>query len=172
MTGENTMVRSETPEPAGGDQSLGDLVALAAKDVSALIRYEIDLAKGELKRDMQRAAVSGALFGFCAFAACLILVVLCFAEAYGLRAAGAPGGLYGAFLWVVLTIAVLAAAAALAARVVLRKFSGMRRTKKTVRDDLAMLRHKGQDTEHAAAAAPAQGNGSGGPAPIPASPAR
>ena len=39
------MVHSETPGPAGGEQSLGDLVALAAKDVSQLIRYEIDLAK-------------------------------------------------------------------------------------------------------------------------------
>ena len=41
------MVRSEVPEPAGDGQSLGDLVALAAKDVSQLIRYEIDLAKTE-----------------------------------------------------------------------------------------------------------------------------
>ena len=37
------MVRSEVPEPAADGQSLGDLVALAAKDVSQLIRYEIDL---------------------------------------------------------------------------------------------------------------------------------
>ena len=54
------MVRSETPEPAGDDQSLGDLVALAAKDVSQLIRYEIDLAKSELKGDVQRIGLAGA----------------------------------------------------------------------------------------------------------------
>ena len=52
------MVRSETPEPAGADQSLGDLVALAAKDVSQLIRYEIDLAKTELKGDAQRVGMA------------------------------------------------------------------------------------------------------------------
>jgi hypothetical protein len=55
----DAMVRSETPEPAGGDQSLGDLVALAAKDVSQLIRYEIDLAKTELKGDAKRVGLAG-----------------------------------------------------------------------------------------------------------------
>src|ERR1700729_202964 len=61
------MVRSETPEPAGADQSLGDLVALAAKDVSQLIRYEIDLAKTELRGDMKRVGLAGALAGAAAF---------------------------------------------------------------------------------------------------------
>ena len=70
------MVRSETPGPAGDDQSLGDLVALAAKDVSQLIRYEIDLAKSELKGDVQRIGLAGALGGMAAFVACLVLVLL------------------------------------------------------------------------------------------------
>ena len=52
------MARSVKPEPVGGDQSLGDLVALAAKDVSQLIRYEIDLAKTELKADAQRVGIA------------------------------------------------------------------------------------------------------------------
>ena len=52
------MVRSETPEPAGGNQSLGDLVALAAKDASQLIRYEIDLAKSELMGDVERIGLA------------------------------------------------------------------------------------------------------------------
>mgnify|MGYP001313761838 CR=1 FL=1 len=61
------MVRSETPEPVGADQSLGDLVALAAKDVSQLIRYEIDLAKTELRGDLKRVGLAGALAGVAAF---------------------------------------------------------------------------------------------------------
>src|ERR1700733_11616679 len=111
------MVRSETPEPAGGDQSLGDLVALAAKDVSQLIRYEIDLAKTELRGDMKRVGLAGALAGVAAFVGCLVLVLLCIAFAFGLvtlgiwtwaaflvvagtceRLAGAGGG--GAPFWV------------------------------------------------------------------------
>ena len=80
------MVRSETPEPAGADQSLGDLVALAAKDVSQLIRYEIDLAKTELKGDARRVGMAAGAVGLAAFVACLVLVLLSFALAYGLIA--------------------------------------------------------------------------------------
>jgi membrane protein implicated in regulation of membrane protease activity len=172
----DSMVRSETPEPAGDDQSLGDLVALAAKDVSQLVRYEINLAKRELRGNVQRAAFEGALFGFCALAGCLILILLCFAYAYGLQAAGAPGGLWGAFLLVTATVAVLAAIAGFAAWLGwrrLRRLSGMRRTRKTVSDDLAMLRRgKGQDAENADRHAVPQGDGRGGPAQIPSRPAR
>ncbi len=82
------MVHSETPGPAGGDQSLGDLVALAAKDVSQLIRYEIDLAKTELKGDAKRVGIAVAGFGLAAFVGCLVLVLLCIALAYGLIALG------------------------------------------------------------------------------------
>src|SRR5260370_16453355 len=92
------MVRSETPEPAGGDQSLGDLVALAAKDVSQLVRYEIDLAKTELRGDVRRIGLAGALAGVAAFVGCLVLVLLSFAFAYGLYAIGAPGGFLVALL--------------------------------------------------------------------------
>src|ERR1700733_8716171 len=76
------MVRSETPEPVGGDQSLGDLVALAAKDVSQLVRYEIDLAKTELRGDLKRVGLAGALAGVAAFVGCLVLVLLCIAFAF------------------------------------------------------------------------------------------
>src|SRR3954451_23545919 len=82
------MAHSETPGPAGGDQSLGDLVALAAKDVSQLIRYEIDLAKTELKGDVRRIGLAGALGGVAAFVACLVLVLLSIALAFGLVALG------------------------------------------------------------------------------------
>src|SRR5262249_61708206 len=91
IAGVRTQARAE-PASTGDDQSLGDLVALAAKDVSQLIRYEIDLAKTELRADIKRGAMAGALFGFAAFVACLVLVLLSFALALGLRAAGVPGG--------------------------------------------------------------------------------
>src|ERR1035438_8560515 len=84
----DSMVRSETPEPAGGDQSLGDLVALAAKDVSQLVRYEIELAKTELKGAARRVGLAGALAGVAAFVGCLVLVLFCIAFAYGLVTLG------------------------------------------------------------------------------------
>jgi len=135
------MVRSETPEPMGADQSLGDLVALAAKDVSQLIRYEIDLAKTELRGDVQRVGVAAGLGGFSFFFGCLVLMLLSFAYAYGLIAAGVWA--WAAFLIVAGTCVVFAAAAVGIAYLKVRKLSGLRLTKKTVTEDLGMLRREG-----------------------------
>ncbi len=140
------MVRSETPEPAGGDQSLGDLVALAAKDVSQLVRYEIDLAKTELRGDVRRIGLAGALAGVAAFVGCLVLVMLCFAFAYGLMRLGVWNWL--AFIYVAVACVVLAAAAV--GMIYLLKpwrLSGLPKTRKTVTEGLGMLRHDGQRAE-------------------------
>ena len=148
------MVRSGTPDGDDDQQSLGDLVALAAKDVSQLIRYEISLAKSELRMDARRVGIIGALSGFSAVALSLMLVMLCFAYAYGLYAAGAPGGLWGAFLWVFLTLVVLFLIACGVAYLVIQRISGMRLTRKTVTDDLGMLRREaGEDGSGTAVAA-------------------
>jgi len=141
------MVRSTTPEPAGGDQSLGDLVSLAAKDISQLVRYEIDLAKTELRGDMRRAGTAGVLFGIAAFFGCLILLSLSFAYAYLLHWAGAPGGLAGAFGFVALTLAVLAALAVFVASRKLRRMSGMKKTRESVTEGLGMLRRDGKTAQ-------------------------
>jgi hypothetical protein len=144
----DAMVRSETPEPPGGDQSLGDLVALAAKDVSQLIRYEIDLAKTELKGDAKRVGLAAALAGVAAFVGCLVLVLFCIAFAYGLTALGIWN--WAAFLIVAGTCVLLAAVAVGIALLKLRHLSGMRKTRKTVTEGIGMLRHDGQQPEIAA----------------------
>jgi hypothetical protein len=127
-----------------GQQSLGDLVAVAAKDVSQLIRYEIDLAKRELRADVKRAAITGALFGFAAFVGCLVLVLLTFALALGLNAAGVPGGggLYVCFVYAAVILVLVAGTLAGVAILVMKRFSGMKQTRKTVTDDLSMLRRR------------------------------
>jgi hypothetical protein len=144
----DSMVRSETPQPAGGDQSLGDLVALAAKDASQLIRYEIDLAKTELKGDLRRVGLAGALGGVAAFVGCLVLVLLCIALAEGLVALGIWP--WAAFLIVAGACVLLAGAAVGFALLKLRRLSGLRRTRKTVTEGLGMLRHDGEQPEIAA----------------------
>ena len=146
------MVRSETPEPAGGDQSLGDLVALAAKDVSQLVRYEIELAKTELKGDVRRVGLAGALAGVAAFVGCLVLVLFCIAFAYGLVTLGI--WTWAAFLIVAGTCVLLAAVAVGIALLKLRHLSGLRKTRKTVTEGLGMLRHDGQHPEIAATGKP------------------
>jgi Putative Actinobacterial Holin-X, holin superfamily III len=137
------MVRSETPEPAGADQSLGDLVALAAKDVSQLIRYEIDLAKTELRGDMRRVGMAAGLAGVAAFVGCLMLVILCFAFAYGLNALGI--WLWAAFLIVAGTLVLLAGSAVGIALIGLKGLSGLRRTRKSVTEGFGILRRETQE---------------------------
>jgi Putative Actinobacterial Holin-X, holin superfamily III len=136
------MVRSETPEPVGADQSLGDLVALAAKDVSQLIRYEIDLAKTELRGDMQRVGLAGGLAVVAAFVGCLVLVLLSIAFAFGLVALGI--WTWAAFLIVAGTYVLLALAAVGVALLKLQRLSGLSRTRKSVTEGLGMLRGDGQ----------------------------
>jgi uncharacterized membrane protein YqjE len=139
------MVRSETPGPAGSDQSLGDLVALAAKDISQLVRYEIDLAKTELKGDMRRVGLAAALGGVAAFVGCLVLILLLIALAYGLITLGIWN--WAAFLIVAGTCVLLAGVAVGIALLKLRHLSGLRQTRKTVTEGLGMLRHDGQQPE-------------------------
>ena len=136
------MVRSETPEPVGADQSLGDLVALAAKDVSQLIRYEIDLAKTELRGDMRRVGLAAGLAGVAAFVGCLMLVLLCIALAEGLVALGIWR--WAAYLIVAGTCVLLAGAAVGIAVLRLKGLSGLRRTRKSVTEGLGVLRRDGQ----------------------------
>jgi uncharacterized membrane protein YqjE len=131
-------VRRVTPN--GTDQSIGDLVSVAARDVSQLLRYELDLAKIELKADVKRAAIGGGLLAVALFAACLLLMLLCFAFAFGLAAIGAPGGLWGAFLWVALAVVLLIIVAGLVALLLVRRLTKMSKTRRTLAEDTSLLR--------------------------------
>ena len=132
------MVRSGNPDGGDGQQSLGELVALAAKDMSSLLRYEISLAKSELKMDARRIGIASVLGVVGLFVACLVVVLLCFAFAFGLVAAGI--WTWAAFLIVAGTCVLLIGLAGLIAYGRIRKVSGMKMTRQTVMDDLGMLR--------------------------------
>ena len=120
------------------DQSIGSLVSLAVSDVSKLFKAELDLAKLELKDDVRRVGIGGALLGIAAFVGCLILVILCFAYAYGLIAAGIWA--WAAFLIVAGTCVLLAGLAVLIGFLKFRGISGLRRTRQTVQEDLTLLK--------------------------------
>jgi hypothetical protein len=132
------MVRSGRPDGADGQQSLGDLVATATKDISQLVHFEIALAKSELKMDARRIGIAAALAVVGLFVACLLLVLLCFAFAYGLVAAGI--WTWAAFLIVAGTCLLVIGIAGLIAYGRIRKVSGMKMTRKTVTEDIGMLR--------------------------------
>jgi hypothetical protein len=133
------MIRTGRPDGADGQQSLGELVALAAKDMSSLVRYEISLAKSELKMDARRIGIAAGIAVVVMFVACLIVVLLCFALAYGLVAAfGIP--IYAGFLCTVGACLVVSVVAVLVAYLIIRRVTGMKMTRKTVMDDIGMLR--------------------------------
>ncbi len=119
-------------------QSLGDLVSLAVSDITQLVKFEVDLAKVELKQDARRLGVGGVLLGMAAFVGCLVLMLLSFAFAYGLMALGIWG--WASFLIVAGTYVLLAALAVGVGLLKFRKLNGLRKTRSTVSDDLALIR--------------------------------
>ena len=137
------MVQTESARPAASPaaspdgQSLGELVALATQDLSKLVKGEMDLAKLELKSDMKRVSLAGAMYGVCAFVACLVLVLLCFALAYGLVTLGIWQ--WAAFLIVAGAGVLVMGIAAGIATLKIRKLNGLKRTRKSVQDSLQLV---------------------------------
>jgi Putative Actinobacterial Holin-X, holin superfamily III len=76
--------------------------------------------------------------------------MLCFGYAYLLHWAGVPGGMGGAFGFVAITVALLALVAGFIAYRRVRGISGMKRTRKTLAEDISMLRHAGSSDGPAA----------------------
>jgi uncharacterized membrane protein YqjE len=120
------------------EASLGDLVALAVSDVSQLVKYELDLAKIELKADARRLGVGAALVGIAAFVGCLVLMLLSFAFAYGLMALGIWS--WAAFLIVAGSYVLLAALAVAIGYTKFRGLTGLRKTRSTVSEHLTLIR--------------------------------
>ena len=134
------MARSAVPRSAGNssEPSIGDLVAQAIKDVTQLIKCEIDLAKLELREDARRIGLAAALLGIAGFTGCLILVLLCWAFAYGLITLGIWP--WAAFLIVAGVCALLAGVAILIVVVKVRGVTRLRMTRESVQEDLALLK--------------------------------
>lgn len=124
----------------GSRQSVGELVSLAITDLTRLIRCEVQLAKVELRADARRVAMAAALTSIAVFTGFLVLVMLCFAFAYGLIRVGIWD--WAAFLIVAGTCVLLAGLAIAVVAVKMRRMSGLRRTRATVHDDLALLRRE------------------------------
>jgi len=129
------------PVDSARDQSLGTLVSLAVKDITQLLRYELDLAKLELKADARRLGIAGALLIIAAFVACLVLMLACFSLAYGLISLGIWA--WASFLIVAGACILLAALAVLIGALKFRGMTALRKTRRTVQDDLSLLRRDG-----------------------------
>lgn len=72
----------------GAERTLGQLVADASTDVSGIVKGEIDLAKIEMKAEVQKAVKGGVLLAAAGVLALYMLGFLLTAGAWGLFAAG------------------------------------------------------------------------------------
>ncbi|MGK5631325.1 phage holin family protein [Streptomyces sp. URMC 123] len=110
-----------------GGRSLGQLVASATAELSALVHDEIALAKAELRQDVKRAGIGGGAITAAGVLALFALPVLSFAAAYGIHNLGL--GLAWSFLIVGGAHLVLAALLGLFA---VAKFKKVKKPEKSI----------------------------------------
>jgi hypothetical protein len=121
------------------DQTIGELVAIASRDVSLLIRQEVELAKTEVKSAVVSAGLGAAFIGGAAFLGFFSFFAITFAAAEGLHATG-MGRAY-AFLIVTGAYLVIAGLLALFAIGRFKKVGPPKRAIQTVKDDVAWIKH-------------------------------
>lgn len=136
------MAEPGAARPEVDDRSVGDLVSEAVSDITRLVKYETDLAKQELLADVRRIGMSAGLAATILVTSFLMLVMLCFALAYGLQTLGVWD--WASFLIVAGVLVVLAAAFAGIIYLLVRRLDRLRKTRQTVQSDIAMLRHDEQ----------------------------
>ncbi|WP_431279379.1 phage holin family protein [Leifsonia poae] len=79
------MTDEQTPSEAkAASTSLGDLLGEVTRDLSTLIRQEVELAKAELRQSATRAAKGAGMFGGAGYAALMVLFFLSVALWWGL----------------------------------------------------------------------------------------
>ncbi|MFI0738246.1 phage holin family protein [Streptomyces sp. NPDC021100] len=121
----------------GAERSLGQLVATATAELSALVHDEIALAKAELREDAKRVGVGGGAIAAAGTLALFSLPVLSFAAAYGIHNLGL--GLAWSFLITGGAFLVLAGLLGLLAISKLKKISKPERTMASAKETAAVL---------------------------------
>jgi hypothetical protein len=128
-------------EPAD-EPSLGELVAAASRDLSTLIRSEIELAKAEIGAEVGKVAAGAGAFGGAAFFAVFAFLLLSFGFAYGLAKAGLP--VWAAFLIAGGAYLVPAGVFGAVGLVALKKLGPPERTVRTAKQTAAVLKNRGK----------------------------
>jgi hypothetical protein len=126
---------------ATDDPSLGQLVASASRDLTALIHHEIALAKAEVRDDVRHGAKGAAMFGAAGYLGLLATVLLSIAAAYGLVAAGLHPG--WAFLIVAAVYLLVAGILALVGKKQVTKVKPPERTIRSAKESVSALKGRG-----------------------------
>ncbi|MFE7312780.1 phage holin family protein [Streptomyces sp. NPDC057555] len=137
----------------GADRSLGQLVATATAEMSALVHDEIALAKAEIRQDAKRAGIGSAAFVVAGALALFALPVLSFAAAYGIHNLGL--GLAWSFLIVGGAFLIIAALLILIAMAKIKKIKKPEQSIASVKETAAVLQKakphpRAADEEHPA----------------------
>ncbi|NHC16160.1 phage holin family protein [Motilibacter deserti] len=138
MTTAYTKTGATVSTPTPPEPSLGKLVASATKDLSALVRSEIELAKIEIKSEAKHAIAGSGMFGAAAYLGLLASILLSIAAAYGLNAAGLHPAL--AFLIVAVVYLLIAGVLALLGKKQVSKVSAPERTIRTTKESVSTLK--------------------------------
>lgn len=124
------------------EASLGELVSTATRDISLLLRQEIELAKAEARQTAVSAGLGAALLGLGAGLGLFGAIALTIGLAESLDSAGISRG--WAFLIVAAVFLVIAGILALFGASRLRRVKPPQRTLQTVKDDVAWIKHPTQ----------------------------
>ncbi|WP_460773214.1 phage holin family protein [Microbacterium sp. GXF7504] len=100
---------SDAPTPSerqAANESLGALVSEVTKDISTLMRQEVELAKVELRDSAQRTAKGAGMFGGAGYAASMTVLFLSIALwwALGTLIGGGWSGVVVAVIWAVVAL--------------------------------------------------------------------
>jgi hypothetical protein len=127
------------PETKTTDPTLGELVATATRDLSSLMRQEVELAKVEIKRDVVAAGKGAGMFGGAGFAGLMALLFLSISAAYGIAHFDVPLGC--SFFAVGAVYLLLGAVLALTGKKSISKVGPPTKTIETLKDDAAWAKH-------------------------------
>jgi type II secretory pathway component PulM len=121
------------------EASLGELVSTATRDLSLLMRQEIELAKAEARQTAISAGLGAAFLGLAGGLALFGTIALTIGLAESLDSAGISRG--WSFLIVAGVFLVLAGLLALFGVSRLKRIKPPERTLQTVKDDVAWIKH-------------------------------
>jgi hypothetical protein len=127
-----------------GDQSLGELVATATRDMSLLIHKEMELAKTELSQQAAKAGIGAGMLGGAGFIGLFALAMASVAGGFGFAAA-LNIGVWAGFLCMTGVYAVIAGIAAMLGLRRVKSVGPPERTQRTVKDNLAWAKHPRHD---------------------------
>jgi hypothetical protein len=137
------MTDQPTPSEAkAASTSLGDLLGEVTRDLSTLIRQEIELAKAELKQSATRAGTGAGLMGGAGYAGLMVLFFLSVALwwALGYLVGNAWSAVIVAVIWAIIGLVLF-----LVGRKQLASVKGVPQTVETVKEMPQTLKRNGEN---------------------------